>query len=186
MKQTVLKYGLRAGAILSALMVLTFGVAKLVGYDHGGYGSMAIGYTTMVLGFTMIHFGIRSYRDTVTGGQVRFWPALRIGLLITLIASACYAATWQVVGPLFLPNFAETYTAQAVKQAEADGKSAAEVQKIRDDMAEFAVMYKNPLYKFGMTILEPSPVGVLMSLISATMLSRKRRRDLSPLGSAVS
>jgi Protein of unknown function (DUF4199) len=186
MKQTVLKYSLRAGAILSALMVLTFGIAKLVGYDHGGIGSLAIGYTTMVLGFTMIHFGIRSYRDTVAGGQVRFWPALRVGLLITLIASACYAATWQVVGPLFLPDFAEKYGAQAVRQAETEGKSVAEVQKIRDEMAKFAAMYKNPIYNFGMTILEPSPVGVLMSLISATLLSRKRRPAVSSLGTAVS
>ena len=69
MKKTILKYGLSAGAILSALMVLTFGIAKLVGYEHGGAGSMVIGYTTMVLGFTMIHFGIRSYRDTVGAGR---------------------------------------------------------------------------------------------------------------------
>ena len=58
--------------------------------------------------------------------------------------------------------------------------------KIRDEMAKFAVMYKNPLYNFGMTILEPSPVGLLISLISATLLSRKRREAMSSLGAAVS
>ncbi len=186
MKQTVLRYGLRGGAMLSALMVITFGVAKLLGIEHGGYGGMAVGYTTMVLSFITIHFGIRSYRDTVAGGQVSFWPAFRVGLLITLIASACYAATWQVVYPVMLPDFAEEYGAQAVKQAAARGASAAEVEKVRTDMAKFAVMYKNPIYNFAMTILEPLPVGLLMALISAGVLSRRRKGALSTVGGAVS
>ncbi len=186
MKQTIMKYGFRAGAILSALMVVTLGVGKLVGWEDHGYGGMAVGYTTMVLSFMLIHFGVRSYRDTVMGGQVRFWPALRVGLLIALIGSACYAVTWQVVSPFLFPDFAQKYGVQAVKQAEARGASVAEVQKIRDDMAKFVVMYKNPLYNFGMTILEPLPVGLLMSLISAGVLSRKRREPLSTLGTAMS
>ena len=186
MKRTIVQYGLKAGAILSALMVATLGIGKLIGWENHGYGGMVVGYTTMVLSFTLIHFGVRSYRDNEAGGKVGFWPALRLGLMIALIGSACYAATWQVVYPLMLPDFAEKYGVQAVKQAEAGGKSPAEVQKIRDDMAKFVVMYKNPLYNFAMTILEPLPVGILMALISAGVLSRKRREPLSTLGTAVS
>jgi Protein of unknown function (DUF4199) len=186
MRQTVIRYGFKAGAILSALMVATLGIGKLIGWQDHGYGGMVVGYTTMVLSFMLIHFGVRSYRDTVMGGKVGFWPALRVGLLIALIGSACYAATWQVVYPLMLPDFAEKYGAQAVKQAEERGKSAAEVQKVRDEMAKFATMYKNPVYNFAMTILEPLPVGILMSLISAGVLSRKRREPVSSLGTAVS
>ena len=187
MRQTALKYGLRAGGILSALMVITIGGAKLLGMDdHFGVGGLVIGYTTMVLSFMLIHFGIRSYRDTVLGGNVGFWPALRLGLLIALIASACYAATWQVVNRTLLPDFAEKYGAQAVKQAQDRGAPAAEVEKIRSEMAAFAVNYRNPLYLFAMTILEPAPVGILMSLISAGILSRKRRETISDLGAALS
>ena len=186
MKQTVLKYGFRAGAILSALMVLNIGGAKLLGLDHGGVGGMIAGYTTMVLSFIMIHFGIRSYRDTVMGGAVSFWAALRVGLLIMLIGAACYAATWQVVSNALLPDFARKWGEQAVKQAQDRGAPAAEVKKVREEMARFAVMYDNPLYKFGMTILEPLPPGLLIALISAGALSRKRRQPLSTLGTATS
>ena len=182
MRQTVVRYGFKAGAILSALMVATFVIGKLIGWENHGYGGMAVGYTTMVLSFILIHAGVRSYRDTVTGGEVRFWPALRVGLMITLIASACYSATWLVVSPLITPNFAERYGAEAVKQAETRGAPPAEVEKIRTDMANFATMYKNPLYKFGMTILEPLPVGLLMSLISATVLSRRRKGAMPAMG----
>ncbi len=186
MKNTILKYGLIAGGILSALMVVTIGGAKLLGMDFGGSVGMLIGYTTMLLSFVLIHFGIRSYRDTVLGGTVRFWPAARVGLLIALIASICYAATWQVVYRAFLPDFAEKYGAAAIKAAEDRGASAAEIEKTRTEMAHFADMYRNPAYNFGMTLLEPSPVGVLIALLSAGILSRRRREPLSSLGNAVS
>ncbi len=186
MKKIVLRFGLFAGAMVSLLMVVTMGTAKLMGTHPSGASGMAIGYTTMVLSFIFVHFGIRSYRDTELGGSVRFWPAFRVGLLISLIASICYAATWQVVGPVMLPDFAEKYAAEAVQQAQAKGASPAEVEKTRRQMAEFVIAYKNPLYVFGMTLLEPAPIALLVSLISAGVLSRRRRETLSTLGSAVS
>lgn len=187
MRQIVLKYGFIAGGILSGLMVLTIVVPTLFGVEHGaGVMGMLIGYTTMLLSFLFIHFGIRSYRDTVLGGSVRFWPAARVGLLIALIGSICYSATWQVVYPIFLPDFAEKYGAAAVKQAQEQGKSAAEVEQTRVEMAKFAAMYHNPLYNFGMTLLEPAPVGILMALVSAGLLSRRRRQPVSTLDSVLS
>jgi len=168
------------------LMVLTMGIAKLMGSTPSGGIGMVIGYTTMVLSFIFVHFGIRSYRDTVMGGSVRFWPAFRVGLLISLIASICYSATWQVVYPVMLPDYAEKYAAAAVKQAEANGASPAEVEKTRRQMAAFVIQYRNPFYNFAVTLLEPSPIGLLVSLISAGVLSRRRREPLSTLGSAVS
>ena len=187
MRQTALKYGLRAGVILSALMVITIGGSRLLGTeDHFGVGGLIIGYTTMVLSFIFIHAGIRSYRDTVLGGSVRFWPALRLGLLIALIGSVCYSATWLLVNRALLPDFAEKYGAQAVKMAQDRGAPLAEVEKVRTEMAAFAVNYRNPLYLFAMTLLEPAPVGVLMSLISAGILSRKRRETIATAGAALS
>jgi len=35
---------------------------------------------------------------------------------------------------------------------------------------QFKEMYKNPLIKFGLTFLEPFPVGFLVALISALVL----------------
>jgi hypothetical protein len=61
--------------------------------------SLIIGYTSMVLAFLMIFAGIKSYRDNVADGTVSFGRALVIGLLITLVASACYVATWEDLFP---------------------------------------------------------------------------------------
>lgn len=40
-------------------------------------------------------------------------------------------------------------------------------------MEEFKEMYKNPLINVALTLLEPLPVGLLFTLVSAGVLRRK-------------
>jgi len=42
-------------------------------------------------------------------------------------------------------------------------------------MAAFVENYKNPLVNIAITFLEPLPVGLLVTLISAGVLSRRPR-----------
>ena len=55
MRRIVLTFGLIAGAILSAMMLLTIPFHDQIGFDR----SLIIGYTTMVLAFLMIFAGSR-------------------------------------------------------------------------------------------------------------------------------
>ena len=103
MRKIVLTYGLIAGAILSVLMVATMPFIDRIGFDRG----MIVGYTTMVMAFLMIYFGVRAYRDNVLGGQISFGRAFGTGLLIALVASMCYVATWEVISRAFMPDFAD-------------------------------------------------------------------------------
>ena len=41
-------------------------------------------------------------------------------------------------------------------------------------MADFKEMYKNPLINVALTLLEPLPVGLLMTLVAAGVLSRRK------------
>ncbi|MEP6731687.1 MAG: DUF4199 domain-containing protein, partial [bacterium] len=94
MKNTVIKYGLISGALISVMMMLTIPFHDQIGFDSSG---LLLGYTTMVLAFLLIYFGVRSYRDTVGGGTVRFGRALAVGVLIAAVSSMCYVATWEVM-----------------------------------------------------------------------------------------
>src|SRR5437763_10610748 len=78
MRKIVLTFGLIAGAVLSAMMVVTLPFEHRFGNDVG----LLVGYTTMVAASLLIYFGVRRYRDTVAGGRVRFGRALVVGLLI--------------------------------------------------------------------------------------------------------
>jgi len=173
MRKIVLTFGLIAGALLSAMMLATLPFAEQIGFDKG----MIIGYTTMVLAFLMVYFGVRSYRDNVAGGSVSFGRALAVGLMITFIASACYVATWQVIYFKLAPDFSEKYAAYAVQKARKSGATDAQIAAQKKEMAEFTEMYKNPLTNIAITFLEPLPVGLLFTLVTAGILSRKRRTD---------
>ncbi|HEY4100386.1 MAG TPA: DUF4199 domain-containing protein [Gemmatimonadales bacterium] len=183
MRKIVLTFGLIAAGILSATLAVTMLVWKDVEFDQG----LAVGYTTMVIAFLMIYFGIRSYRDNVAGGSVRFGRAFKVGFLIMLIGVAGYVGTWEVIYYRFMPNFAETYAAKAVAKAKSSGKSDAEVAAISQQMASFSTSYRNPVVNVAYTTMEPLPVGLVLTLVSAFALSRKRREEvLQPDGATSS
>ncbi len=171
MRKIVLTFGLIAGAVLSVMMLLTFPFMDRIGFDK----SEIIGYTTMVLAFLMVYFGIRSYRDNAAGGSVTFGRAFLVGLLITFVASACYVATWQVVYHKISPDFGDKYIAYAVEKAKKSGASDEKIAATKKEMTEMMDLYKNPLINISITFLEPLPVGLLFTLVSAGVLSRKRR-----------
>jgi hypothetical protein len=174
MKWTVWVFGLISGAILSLTMLLTLPFLSRIGFDRGEI----IGYTTMVLAFLLVFFGIRSYRENVAGGSVSFGRALAVGSLIVVIASACYTATWEVIYFRLTPNWAEQYQAHEIEKARANGASQAVLDKKTAEGKRFAEMYKNPIVNVAVTMLEPLPVGLVIALVSAGVLARKRRRSV--------
>ncbi|MGQ0714842.1 MAG: DUF4199 domain-containing protein [Gemmatimonadaceae bacterium] len=142
-----------------------------MGFDNGEI----VGYTTMVLAFLMVFFGIRSYRDNIYGGTITFGKALGIGLLITLVASACYVITWEVIYYWLAPDFAERYSAFMLEKAREGGATEQELAARAAEMAKFREMYKNPLINAAITLIEVFPVGLVISLISAAILRRERK-----------
>ena len=173
MRKTVLTFGLIAGAVLSVMMLLTLPFLDRIGFDKGEI----IGYTTMVLAFLMVYFGVRSYRDNLAGGTIKFGRAFVVGLMITLVASACYVATWQLIYYKVAPDFTDKYVAYAVEKAKKSGASEPQIAAQKKEMSEMMDLYKNPLINIGVTFLEPLPVGLLFTLASAFALSRKRREQ---------
>ena len=131
----------------------------------------------MVLAFLMVYFGVRSYRDNVAGGTIRFGRAFGVGLMITAVASVCYVATWEVIYFKFMPDFADKYAAYDVEKAKKSGGTDAQIAEKQKQMAEFKEMYANPLVNIAYTFLEPLPVGLLFTLVTAGVLSRKRRAE---------
>jgi Protein of unknown function (DUF4199) len=172
MRKIVGTYGLIAGAILSAMMLGTLPFMDRIGFDRG----MIIGYTSMVMAFLMVYYGTRSYRDQVLGGDVTFGGALRVGLLIVLVATVCYVITWELIYYQIAPDFADKYAAFAVEKARASGAPESEIAATAAQMAEFKEMYRNPLVNIAFTTMEPLPIGLLSALLSAALLRRPRRQ----------
>ena len=179
MKKTVWKFGLISGALLSAMMAATIPFQDENGFDH----SLIVGYSTMVLSFLLIYFGVRSYRDNVGKGTVGFGRALAVGALIGVIASVCYVATWEVMYFKFMPDFMTRYGAHEIEKARAAGASEATLAQKKVELDKFEKMYQNPAINAAVTIVEPLPVALVVALISAGVLSRRKKANLE-LGTA--
>ncbi|MDX2217470.1 MAG: DUF4199 domain-containing protein [Burkholderiales bacterium] len=171
MKKIVLTFGLIAGAIMSAMLVVAIPFKDTLDFDKGAI----VGYTSMVLAFLMVYFGVRTYRDNVAGGSITFGRAFKVGLLITLISSTCYVATWQVVYYKFLPDSGQKYVAHELEKARKAGAPEARLAEMKAEMDSFLVMYQNPLFNIAITFIEPLPVGIVFTLGSAWFLSRRRK-----------
>lgn len=168
MKKTILTFGLISGTISTLMMAAT------VPFLHKlGNANYVIGYTAIVLSFLLVFFGVRSYRDNVGNGQITFGKAFTIGICITLISCVFYVVTWEIIYFNFMPDFMDKYAAQVIEKVKASGASAAAIDAKVQEMQKMKVMYKNPLFVAAMTFLEPFPVGLLITLISAAVLRRK-------------
>jgi len=181
MKKTVLTFGLIAGVMISVLMDSSLLLTHRLGSRH----SMILGYTIMVASFLLVYFGIRSYRDDTLGGQISFGRAFACGILITLITTVCYVATWEVVYFKFMPHFMDSYFAAQIHRLQSSGldpaTTAAQVAVIERSQQ----LYQNPLVNMAYTFMEPLPVGLIITLISAAVLRRKAPVESSGAPAAV-
>lgn len=169
MRKTVLTFGLISGAVVSGMMVATLPFADSLGFDKGAI----VGYTSIVLSALIVFFGVRSYRDNVADGHLGFGRAFTVGLLITLVSCACYVITWEILYFNVMPDFLDKYAAHAIDKARASGASAQQLEQTRRQMDGFKQMYANPLINIAMTFIEPFPIGLFVSVLTAGILRKK-------------
>jgi hypothetical protein len=169
MKKTVLTFGLISGLIMSVLMGCSLLLADKIGSSH----SLVLGYTIMVASFLLIYFGIRSYRDNTLAGQISFGRAFACGILITLISSVCYVVMWEVLYFNFMPHFMDSYFAAQIHKLQSAGLDAATTAARVAAIQHSQQLYQNPVVNMAYTLMEPLPVGLLITLISAALLRRK-------------
>lgn len=179
MKKTILTFGLISGALSSLMMVATVPFAHKIGFNN----ALIVGYTTIVLSYLLVYFGVRSYRDNVGNGQITFTRAFAVGISITLISCIFYVATWEILYFNFMHDFMDNYGAHTIEKLKASGASAAAVQAQVQQLKKFKEQYENPLYNSLMTFIEPFPIGLAITLISAAVLRKKAQS--SPVGSAL-
>jgi hypothetical protein len=165
MKKIVTVFGLVIGTILCINMV--FMVNRM--YTNPDFkGNELIGYASMVIVFSLIFFGVRSYRNKQLEGLISFGKAFKTGLLIALVGSTMYVVVWLFYYYLFVPDFLDKYIAYVLAET-----PASELSVKTDEMESFKEMYKNPLFVVLMTYAEVFPVGLIVALVSALILKKK-------------
>ena len=174
MKKTVLTFGIISGVIVTILMGITTIFADRIGFDR----AIIVGYTSMLIAFLLVFFGIKSYRDNIGGGEISFGRAFTVGILITLITCAFYVVSWEVLYYTVLSDFPEKYGNYVIEQARTSGASPEQLAQKLEEVKQMKTLLDNPLVGPAVIFIsEPLPVGLVMTLISAAIL-RKRRRQV--------
>ncbi|MEP9358229.1 DUF4199 domain-containing protein [Sphingomonas sp. KR3-1] len=163
MLRTILIYGAIGGLIAGGAI----SVAVLLLNQH----SMAFGYLSMLVGLTTIFVAIKRQRDVAQGGVIRFFPALGMGLAMSVVAGIFYALAWEAVlqmigGPgAFIDGFANAMLKGL--HGDALARMSAELEGMR-------ASYRDPLQRLPMTFMEIFPVAAAVALFSAATLCNSR------------
>jgi hypothetical protein len=165
----ILFYGAVAGVIVSVPML--WGFLSLAPGESPPLGMVAT-YLIMLVALTSVFVGVKSYRDKVLGGAIRFLPALGLGLAITAVASVFYVIAWEICFANSNFDFIKFYSSYIVNEAK--GGTPEQVAKAAADAKHFAETYPKPLYRIPWTFVEILPVGLLVSLITAGVLRNSR------------
>ena len=169
MRKIILTFGLISGAISSLMMIVLVTFGGRIGFDRGAI----IGNTSIVLSFLMVFFGIRTYRDNIGNGQMITFKSLAVGLSITLIS--CIFMRRNLGSDLlqlpawFLGRIWRSFGAEAHRP----GASPAAVQAKLQQVRKYKELYKNPFFNAVLSFIDPFPIGVVITLISALVLRRK-------------
>jgi hypothetical protein len=170
MKRVVIIFGLLSGAVSSAMMFLTLPLINNGTVNN--HNGDVIGYTAIFLSFLLVFFGIRSYRENA-GGTITFGRAFSIGILITLISCVFYVASWEIIYFKMMPDFFDKYAARTIAEMHEKGAGADAIAAKTKELATMKEMYNEPLINAAITFIEPFPVGLIVTLVSAGIL-RKR------------
>lgn len=171
MLKKILSYGVVAGLIAGIPLCI---MAVTSDNDATRSYGMLIGYLTMLIALSAVFVAIKRYRDAELGGVIRFWPALGLGIGISIVAGVIYALAWEATLDITHMDFAGAYANSLIEQQKASGVSGEALARFTAEMETFKTEYSNPLYRLPMTFIEIFPVGVLVSLVSAALLRNSR------------
>lgn len=170
MKKIIFTCGIIGGLVSVGWYIFSAQIFKL---NMSMHEALFFGYASMVLAFSLIFVGVKNYRDNYDGGVISFGKALKIALLITLVASTVYVGVWLIDYYFFTPDSLAKYAVSVLAGLKASHTSQASIDKQMAEINDYIKMYRNPFFNALLTYREIVPVGVVISLIAALILKNK-------------
>lgn len=174
MKNTIIKYGIISGGLAAILLLIATLILKNIGIDKVGFDNFGyLGFSLILISMVVIFFGIKSFRDLQNEGMITFGKAFVTGLGILVVSSIIYSLSWLVIYYFLMPTFMDDYSNYCVTKTKNEGGSQIEIAKKLEELNQMKEWYKNPFSIFALTLLEPTPIGLLVTIISAIILKRR-------------
>lgn len=168
----ILKFSLIAGLIIAGVQLgsIAFWDPSNPNMDLG----KVIGYGSMTLAFLVLFPAVRSINQTT---QYGFGKNLLYCLAIVGIATAIYSLAWTIYATVIDPTVIDTFIDYFMKDLETQHLSAVELAEKKEEFANIAAIYRNPVMCFLITLIEPMPVGIPLALLASGLQFRKNRNN---------
>ncbi len=168
MKNTVLRYG-----IWSALSIFGLFLISGLALKNLDFSTQEIyGYVSIIISLSFVFFGIKHFRDRENNGLISFGKGLAIGLLISLFASVTFGLYNVIYVEYIDPEFMTKYYDYSVEQV-SKTLSGDELQAKLKKMEEEKDLFAQPFMNFSLMFLTVFMIGLIISLISSLVLSKK-------------
>jgi hypothetical protein len=141
-------------------------------FDHG-YRSAYIGYGSMLLAFALL---IPAVRQANALEYLGFWKNVLFCLGIVAIAAAIYSLVWTIYITFINPGAIETFTKYYTDEIAEAPLTGDNLKEAMENVAFMKNIYSTPAFCFLFTLIEPLPVGILLSFLSSTLAHYKNNK----------
>jgi len=160
----ITRYGLYSAALLMVLGLISH---AFLGTSPDNYGiGEIVGYSSIILSLVIVYFGIRQYRNDHLQGDITFWQALKVGLLISLFPAIAFGIYNVIYVEFIDPEFMDKYYNHQLAQMQAS-MSKQEFQVAKADMESQKDMFMNPTVQFFIMFLTVWLIGLVISTVSS-------------------
>ncbi len=165
MKNFIIKYGIAGGIVSSVLGTLNW---LLIAQSIGVAGSQMIGYISIAISLLCIPLGLRYFRDQLNQGFLSFLQSFKIGTSITIIAAIVMA----IHSVLFF-----TFQKEEFLEWQRKGLTQLELTAFNEQLAQMPDFAYTPWFQGIVMFIMVLLIGVVVNLISALVLVKKRSHD---------
>ena len=171
MRKTALTSGLISGGVIAPVMYVLLCLAR----NNANFGiSNILMYAAVVMLFIMMSWGIKSYRDNTQDGFITFGKAFKVGILISLVSSLCYAILWLILFNPIFKGFMEQHSAALIGKLKVSGAPVAEIAAKKEEILKHVGLYRNSFIRVVIIFIQAFPVEAIMAVIASFILKRKQ------------
>ncbi len=174
MRKVIWLFGLLSGLLIGAGFFVNIGNSAL---NSGS--SEVLRYTLMVIVFGIVLFAAsRILQTRHFNGEINFSRSFIAGFYIVLIASVAYSIMWEI----YFSQHGEQYTNNYLKEMKErlldSGLGQLEVESRYANQEQIMNSYRdNFIVRFGLTMAEIFPIGILLALVNAIYYSFVEKRS---------
>lgn len=174
MRKIVITYGLISAAISAVMWTI---ISLTMFHSANFNGAMFIGYTSMLLSIFVVYFAMKNYKNNVGGGEIKFGKAFLLGLYISIIYAVFYVVVWMILRQTIMTDFVDKYIAWQMEELQSANLSPEIMKQKLTEMEDAKAIFANPWKEAAFVFTEPWPVAIIVTLVSAFIVSRKKKKQ---------